>query len=208
MGWDATDYGDAAQMIPNNGGRIDCRKLFLIICNFINLTTMRNTMPSVLPLTTDSTAAALGALGQKIRAHRKGLRVSATAAAEAAGMSRVTLHRIEKGEPSVTMGAYLNAIAALGLDFGVVEPSPSADHVDSEDKAGWIPARISLADYPQLKQLAWQVNGTDALSPVEVQSIYERNWRHVNVQALQPKEQQLIDALKTAFGATTGASNV
>jgi len=35
---------------------------------------------------------------------RKALRVSATVAAEAAGMSRVTLHRIEKGEPSVTMG--------------------------------------------------------------------------------------------------------
>jgi hypothetical protein len=30
-------------------------------------------------------------------------------------MSRVTLHRIEKGEPSVTMGAWCNALAALGL---------------------------------------------------------------------------------------------
>jgi hypothetical protein len=28
-------------------------------------------------------------------------------------MSRVTLHRIERGEPSVTMGTYLNAAAAL-----------------------------------------------------------------------------------------------
>jgi transcriptional regulator with XRE-family HTH domain len=36
----------------------------------------------------------------------KALKVSATTAAEAAGMSRMTLHRIERGEPSVTMGAY------------------------------------------------------------------------------------------------------
>ena len=165
-------------------------------------------MPSTSPLVVSSAAEKLIALGQQIRAHRKGLRVSATAAAEAAGMSRVTLHRIEKGEPSVTMGAYLNAMAALGLDFGVIEPSLSADQVANDDKTGWIPARIQLADYPQLKQLAWQVHGTDALTPGEALSIYERNWRHVNVQALQPKEQQLIDALRTAFGATPGTTDV
>ena len=53
----------------------------------------------------------LTALGQKIRSQRKALRITATATAEAAGMSRVTLHRIEQGEASVTIGAYLNAIA-------------------------------------------------------------------------------------------------
>ncbi len=165
-------------------------------------------MPSSSPLAAGSAIEKLIALGQQIRSHRKALSVSATAAAEAAGMSRVTLHRIEKGEPSVTMGAYLNVMAALGLDFGVNEPTPQADQVVRDDKAGWIPARILLADYPQLKELAWQVHGTDALTPGEAQSIYERNWRHVNVQALQPKEQQLIDALRTAFGATAATSNV
>lgn len=165
-------------------------------------------MPSTSPLAAGSASEKLIALGQQIRSHRKGLRVSAAAAAEAAGMSRVTLHRIEKGEPSVTMGAYLNTMAALGLDFGIVQPSPSADKGVNDDKAGWIPARIQLADYPQLKQLAWQVHGTDALTPGEAFSIYERNWRHVNVQALQPKEQQLIDALRTAFGATPSATDV
>ena len=76
---------------------------------------MRNTMPSKSPVNTDACAAQLQALGAQIRSQRKALRLSATVTAEAAGVSRVTLHRIEKGEPSVTMGAWCSAIAALGL---------------------------------------------------------------------------------------------
>ena len=72
-------------------------------------------MPSPAPLTSEQCAAQLQALGAQIRAQRKALRLSATVTAEAAGLSRVTLHRIEKGEPSVTMGAWCNTMAALGL---------------------------------------------------------------------------------------------
>ena len=63
-------------------------------------------MPARTPIIASAAAEKLIALGKRIRAHRKARRISATTAAEAAGMSRVTLHRIEKGEPSVTMGAY------------------------------------------------------------------------------------------------------
>ena len=72
-------------------------------------------MPSPAPITPEHCAAQLQALGAQIRAQRKALRLSATVTAEAAGLSRVTLHRIEKGEPSVTMGAWCNALAALAL---------------------------------------------------------------------------------------------
>jgi transcriptional regulator with XRE-family HTH domain len=147
-------------------------------------------------------AEKLKALGEKIRAHRKALRVSATTAAQAAGMSRVTLHRIENGEPSVTMGAYLNAMAALGLDFGILG-APAADK-NADERKDWIPARIRLADYPQLKQLAWQVHGTDALTPAEALSIYERNWRHLDVAAMEPRERNLVDALRLALGEGAG----
>jgi transcriptional regulator with XRE-family HTH domain len=71
-------------------------------------------------------AARLAELGERIREHRKRLKVSAVATAEAAGMSRVTLHRIERGEASVTIGAYMNAVAALGLDLRVVDPGEVA----------------------------------------------------------------------------------
>jgi transcriptional regulator with XRE-family HTH domain len=158
-------------------------------------------MPAKLPITSRIAAEHLIALGLQIRAHRKALRISATTAAEAAGMSRVTLHRIEKGEPAVNMGAYVNAMVALGLNFGLVMPAELDESHRAVDREGWIPARIRLMDYPQLKQLAWQVQGADTLSPKEALDIYERNWRHVDVQALTVNEQLLIDALHLAFGA-------
>lgn len=74
-------------------------------------------MPSKSPATTDICAAQLQALGAQIRSQRKALRLSATVTAEAAGLSRVTLHRIEKGEPSVTIGAWCSAMASLGMEL-------------------------------------------------------------------------------------------
>lgn len=157
-------------------------------------------MSAPIPTIASATANKLIELGNEIRAHRKKLRISATTAAEAAGMSRVTFFRIEKGEPSVSIGAYLNAMKALNIDFGIIKPAESiADEFDAVHK-DWIPARIHLSNYPQLKQLAWQVHGTDELTPVEALSIYERNWRHVDVQALEPHERQLVDALRIGFG--------
>lgn len=161
-------------------------------------------MPARTPIIANTAADKLIALGKQIRAHRKALRVNATTAAEAAGMSRVTLYRIENGEPSVTMGAYLNAMEALNMDFGITKPTKSATDALDANREGWIPARIHLADYPQLKQLAWQVHGADELTPAEALSIYERNWRHVDVQALEPRERQLVDALRIGLGERGG----
>ncbi len=98
------------------------------------------------------------------------------------------------------MGAYLNAMAALGMELSVSGHSGSLSNTEIQDKPGWIPARINLDNYPQLKQLAWQVQGTNELKPVEALGIYERNWRHVETTALEPQEQNLIDALRLAFG--------
>ena len=156
-------------------------------------------MPAPTPVLANAVAEKLSALGRQIRAQRKMLRVSATDTAQAAGMSRVTLHRIESGEASVTMGAYLNAMAALSLDFGILEPSEEGEPTTDADRAGWIPTRVRLSQYPQLKQLAWQVHGTDELTPAEALSIYERNARHLEVDKLQPRERQLIDALRLAL---------
>lgn len=156
-------------------------------------------MPAPPLAISNATATRLGALGQQIRTRRKALGLSAIVAAEAAGLSRVTLHRIEKGAPAVTMAAYLNVMGALGLEVSVIVPADQAAIAPSTDHPGWIPARVRLSDYPQLKQLAWQVHGVDELTPAEALSIYERNWRHIDVAALQPHEQQLVDALRLAL---------
>ncbi|MBX3620004.1 MAG: helix-turn-helix domain-containing protein [Rhizobacter sp.] len=150
-------------------------------------------MPATAPLLQHAASARLGQLGADIRTYRKGLRVSAQAAAEAAGMSRVTWHRIERGEPSVTMGAYLNALEALGLALQVAPPGNQP--ADTATAAAVVPERIALADYPQLQRLAWHAPGLTELTPVEALSLYERNWRHLDAQQLDAKERQLLDAL-------------
>lgn len=152
-------------------------------------------MPAKAPPITDAVGEKLRGLGERIRAHRKALRVSAASTAEAAGMSRVTLHRIEQGEPSVTMGAYLNAMAVLGLDFGIAELTGPGAEIGDGERRGWVPASIRLEDYPQLRQLAWQIHGTDALTPAQALRVYERNWRHLDLNALDARERDLIEAL-------------
>ena len=158
-------------------------------------------MPAKSPAITDDVADLAVVIGKRIRANRKSLRVSATTAAQAAGMSRVTWYRLEKGNPSVTMGAYLSAINVLGLEFKVVPPAAS-NQISSPDSSGredYIPVHIDLAEYPQLKQLAWQVHGVDKLLPKEALDIYERNWRHLDLNAMEEHERHLVDALRLIF---------
>ena len=120
-------------------------------------------------------------------------------------MSRVTLHRIEKGEPSVAAGAWANAMAALGMSLVAINTedvrTAGLGGVSRVDTADWIPVRVRLADYPQLKALAWQVHGTDTLTPVEALGIYERNARHLDTAAMSPAERALLQALRTGLGS-------
>lgn len=142
----------------------------------------------------------LQTLGRQLRARRKALKVSAVAAAEAAGMSRVTLHRIERGEPSVAMGAYLQAAAVLDLQIGILPAATAEVSPASPRGEGWIPLHIPLAEYPQLQRLAWQIDARETLTPREALDIYERNGRHLDEAALVPQERQLIASLRTALG--------
>jgi hypothetical protein len=97
------------------------------------------------------------------------------------------------------MGAWTNAIAALGMHLNL-QPQEETAKPTPADLSGWWPVRIALADYPQLKALAWQVQGTDYLTPVEAFDIYERNVRHLDLPAITEQEQALWQALQQAFG--------
>lgn len=126
-------------------------------------------------------------------------------------MSRVTLHRIEKGEPSVASGAWANAMAALGMTLTARNTEDAnASGASQTDPTEWIPVRVRLADYAQLKALAWQVHGTDTLTPIEALGIYERNARHLDTAAMSVAEQALLQALRTGLrgGASVGMSDV
>lgn len=58
---------------------------------------------------------ALRTLGQDIRDARRRRRIPSALLAERASLSRTTLHKIELGEPGVSMGNYAAVLFALGL---------------------------------------------------------------------------------------------
>ena len=135
----------------------------------------------------------LALLGERIRTARKRQGVTAVAAAQAAGISRVTLHRIERGEPTVAVGAWLAVATALGLTFDLLDAKAMAG-------ATKLPKKIRLRDFPQLKQLAWQLHGVEDIPPSVALDLYERNWRHLDRAALSASEAALIDALSRKLG--------
>lgn len=154
-------------------------------------------MPAKNPKITAENAKRLRVLGERIRARRKHLEINATVAAEAAGMSRITWYRIEKGEPSVTMGAWFSAVSAVGLALEILD-----EDFESGPGGDWIPTRIPLAEYPELRKLAWHARGTEYLSAREALDVYERNQRHLDPNSLSSGEAQLLEALRTAFGTS------
>ena len=54
-------------------------------------------------------------MGENIKLARKRRNLTTIQVAERAGIDRSTLYHIEKGNPSVSMGAYFNALRVLGL---------------------------------------------------------------------------------------------
>ncbi len=154
---------------------------------------MRNIMPAAAPPIGPSDQKRLALLGERIRTARKRQKVSAIATAEAAGISRVTLHRIERGEPTVAIGAWVAVVSALGMSFDLLDARATTG-------AAKLPKTIRLRDYPELKKLAWQLQGVDEISPQDALDLYERNWRHLDRAALSEDEAVLIDALSRELG--------
>lgn len=64
----------------------------------------------------------LGKVGENIHLARLRRNFSAAMVAERAGIARNTLRAIERGESSVTLGAYANVLLCLGLekDLGLI----------------------------------------------------------------------------------------
>ena len=151
-------------------------------------------MPAQSPPLGNDQKKRLRHFGEQIRMHRKLLKLSAVATAEASGISRMTLNRIESGEASVTLGAYLNVISALGLEVELIDPK-AANKATNE-----VPEKIHIADYPQLKKLAWQLKDTTELTAKEALDLYERNWRHIEKAKLSANERQFIRNLLVKLG--------
>ena len=143
-------------------------------------------MPATSPPVDAPTLAGLVQLGNKIKARREQLGLTMNQTAEAAGVSRVTVHRIERGTLSVTMGAYLNVITALSMNVDM-NPNPSA-------------TTVRVGDYPQLRLVAWQLGDDTEISEPDALQLYERNWRHIDQGALLPRERLFLQHLTDTWG--------
>ncbi|MEW9624524.1 helix-turn-helix domain-containing protein [Rhodanobacter geophilus] len=186
-------------------GRID-HKMYLTIDKLSILYILGNTIRDGYMPPADAhphAAPALGSvmLGAALRARRKALGISMAAAAEAAQVSRITWHRLEKGEATVALGSLLAAARVLGMDLRLQAKDASSPVAEYPLDVG-LPLHIRLDDYPQLRSLAWQVgDATQAVSPREALGLYQRNWRHLQPELLEPEERALIDALREVYGA-------
>lgn len=73
-------------------------------------------MPSKAPLAFQSESRLLADLGERLRLARLRRRLTATTVALRCDISRPTLVKVERGDPSVTLGTYLRVLATYGLD--------------------------------------------------------------------------------------------
>jgi len=55
-------------------------------------------------------------IGENIKLARKRRKLTTEQVAERAGIHRATLHRVEKGDPTVAIGLYFNVLRVLNLE--------------------------------------------------------------------------------------------
>ena len=99
----------------------------------------------------------------------------------------------------MTMGAYLNVAAALGLqlrldDSSAPDPQPTPPHAPAE-------ATIRAGDFPQLRAIAWQLRPETELTGIEALQLYERNWRHVDQATMSDDERAFVQQLADTYSA-------
>lgn len=86
---------------------------------------------------------ALRILGKNISNARRRRRIAMALMSERCGFSRLTLSKIEKGDPSVSMAAYASALFVLGLSDQLARVADaSQDIVGRELEEENLPKRI------------------------------------------------------------------
>jgi hypothetical protein len=60
--------------------------------------------------------------------------------------------------------------------------------------------QLRIAEYPQLRLIAWNRKDDDLIQEDEALALYERNWRYVDRTHITEKEQRLINRLVVQYG--------
>lgn len=88
---------------------------------------------------------ALRKVGHDIRDARRRRRIPVALLAERASISRMTLNKVEKGDPSVSVGRYATVLFALGMAARLADVAdPRHDAVGMELEEENLPQRIRL----------------------------------------------------------------
>ncbi len=99
---------------------------------------MRSTPPLPLPV-----KRALAKLGADIRSARLRRRIATTTMAERAFITRMTLRKVERGDPGVALGIYATVMFVLGLTPRLADLADSrADEVGLQLEEERLPKRI------------------------------------------------------------------
>ena len=77
-------------------------------------------MPGKAPHTFPSESKLLVELGARLRLARLRRRLTTSTVAERCGISRPTLAKVERGDPSVTFGTYLRVLSVYGMEGDLV----------------------------------------------------------------------------------------
>src|ERR1017187_4265624 len=88
---------------------------------------------------------ALRKLGHDIRDARRRRRIPVAILAERASISRMTLNKVEKGDPGVSLGSYVTVLFVLGMVDRLADVAdPRHDSVGRELEEENLPKRIRL----------------------------------------------------------------
>lgn len=111
---------------------------------------MRTTRTSVvLPL---PARRALAKLGRDIRDARRRRRIPSSVAAARASISRMTLSKVEKGDPGVAMGIYATVLFVMGLSERIGDVAdPANDKTGLQLEEEHLPRRIRTTSRHQTK---------------------------------------------------------
>ena len=89
---------------------------------------------------------ALRKLGHDIRDARRRRRIPVAILAERASISRMTLNKVEKGDPGVSVGSYATVLFALGIADRLADVAdPRHDTVGLELEEEHLPQRVRLS---------------------------------------------------------------
>jgi DNA-binding XRE family transcriptional regulator len=85
-------------------------------------------------------------LGHDIRDARRRRRIPVAILAERVSVSRMTLNKVEKGDPGVSLGTYATVLFALGMADRLADVAdPRHDAVGRELEEEHLPERIRLS---------------------------------------------------------------